>query len=62
MSEVKLDIQEISLDDPIPDINVNKEISLNASSSSDLKESNFGSGIELLMNEKVKNASKSPSS
>tara|TARA_A200000113_G_scaffold225792_1_gene248012 strand:+ start:3239 stop:4522 length:1284 start_codon:yes stop_codon:yes gene_type:complete len=62
MSEVKLDIQEISLDDPIPDVNVNKEISLNASSSSDLKESNFGSGIELLMNEKVKNASKSPSS
>lgn len=62
MSEVKIDIQEISLDDPIPDVNVNKEISLNASSSSDLKESNFGSGIELLMNEKVKNASKSPSS
>ena len=62
MSEVKLDIQEISLDEPIPDKSVNKEISLNASSSTDLKESNFGSGIELLMNEKVKNASKSPSS
>ena len=58
MEEVKLDIQEINLDDKI---NNNKEITLD--SSSDLKDANFGSGIELLMNEKVKNStSKSPSS
>tara|TARA_B100001142_G_scaffold326374_2_gene381792 strand:- start:2834 stop:4075 length:1242 start_codon:yes stop_codon:yes gene_type:complete len=60
MTELKLDIQEISLGDT-PSLSLDKEISL-GSSSTDLKESNFGSGIELLMNDKVKNASKSPSS
>ena len=62
MSEVNLDIQEINLDGDLN--NTNKEISLDTavSSSVDLKEANFGSGIELLMNEKVKNNSKSPSS
>ena len=61
MSEVNLDIQEINLDGDLN--NTSKEISLDtAASSVDLKEANFGSGIELLMNEKVKNNSKSPSS
>ena len=62
MSELNLDIQEINLDGDLN--NTSKEISLDtaASSSVDLKEANFGSGIELLMNEKVKNNSKSPSS
>ena len=61
MSEVNLDIQEINLDGDLN--NTSKEISLDtAASSVDLKEANFGSGIELLMNEKVKNSSKSPSS
>lgn len=60
MTEFKLDIQEISLGDT-PSLSLDKEISL-GSSSTDLKEANFGSGIELLMNDKVKNASKSPSS
>jgi hypothetical protein len=58
MTEFKLDIQEISLGDT-PSVPSDKEISLG---STDLKEANFGSGIELLMNDKVKNASKSPSS
>ena len=51
MSEVNLDIQEINLDGDLN--NTSKEISLDtAASSVDLKEANFGSGIELLMNEK----------
>jgi hypothetical protein len=58
MTDVNLDIQEISLDIPTE---TSKEISLD-NSTTDLKEANFGSGIELLMNEKVKNSSKSPSS
>ena len=58
MTDFKLDIQEISLGDT-PSVPSDKEISLG---STDLKEANFGSGIELLMNDKVKNASKSPSS
>ena len=58
MTDLNLDIQEISLDIPTE---TNKEISLD-NSTTDLKEANFGSGIELLMNEKVKNSSKSPSS
>ena len=60
MDETKLDIQEINLD--IDSTSANKEISLDSSKGGDLKEANFGSGIELLMNEKVKNSSKSPSS
>ena len=61
MSEVNLDIQEINLDGDT--LGTNKEISLNIDNANmDLKEANFGSGIELLMNEKVKNATKSPSS
>ena len=62
MSEVNLDIQEINLDGDLN--NTSKEISLDTASTSsvNLKEANFGSGIELLMNEKVKNNSKSPSS
>jgi hypothetical protein len=60
MTDFKLDIQEISLGDT-PNVSPDKEISL-GSSSTELKEANFGSGIELLMNDKVKNASKSPSS
>lgn len=59
MSEVHLDIQEINLDGNSIGT-TSKEISLD--SGGDLKESNFGSGIELLMNEKVKNASSKPSS
>lgn len=58
MTDLNLDIQEISLDIPTE---TSKEISLDTSTT-DLKEANFGSGIELLMNEKVKNSSKSPSS
>lgn len=58
MTDLNLDIQEISLDIPTE---TSKEISLD-NSTTDLKEANFGSGIELLMNEKVKNSSKSPSS
>ena len=63
MVEVNLDIQEINLDGD--SLDTKKEISLNIDNdigSVDLKEANFGSGIELLMNEKVKNATKSPSS
>ena len=60
MSEVHLDIQEINLDGNSVGPS-SKEISLDTGS--DLKEANFGSGIELLMNDKVKNStSKSPSS
>ena len=54
MTDLNLDIQEISLDIPTE---TSKEISLDTSTT-DLKEANFGSGIELLMNEKVKNSSK----
>jgi len=61
MTEVQLDIQEINLDGNTIDNN-SKEISLDSIGTTDLKEANFGSGIELLMNEKVKNSSKSPSS
>ena len=63
MAEVNLDIQEINLDGD--SLDTKKEISLNIDNdigSVDLKEANFGSGIELLMNDKVKNATKSPSS
>ena len=60
MTEVQLDIQEINLDGNTVDNS--KEISLDTVGTTDLKEANFGSGIELLMNEKVKNSSKSPSS
>ena len=59
MNEVHLDIQEINLDGNSLGT-TSKEISLD--SGGDLKEANFGSGIELLMNEKVKNASSKPSS
>ena len=59
MQEVNLDIQEINLDDA-GSSSSNKEISIDQSV--DLKEANFGSGIELLMNDKVKNQKKSPSS
>tara|TARA_R110002012_G_scaffold302716_2_gene504085 strand:+ start:528 stop:1787 length:1260 start_codon:yes stop_codon:yes gene_type:complete len=60
MSEVHLDIQEINLDGNSLGPS-SKEISLDTGS--DLKEANFGSGIELLMNDKMKNStSKSPSS
>ena len=53
--EVSLDIQEVNLDN----INLGtKEISIN---NDELNNSDFGSGIELLMNEKVKNNTKSPS-
>ena len=48
MTEVHLDIQEISLDGPSLQTESNKEISLGSSSSSELKEANFGSGIELI--------------
>ena len=62
MKEVKLDIQEINLNDG--SLSTNKEITIDSGSSAnvDLKEANFGSGIELLMNDKVKNSKKSPSS
>lgn len=60
MSEVNLDIQEINLD--TGSFDTKKEISLDTASSIDLKEANFGSGIELLMNDKVKNSTKSASS
>ena len=53
--EVSLDIQEVNLDN----INLGgetKEISIN---NDELNNSDFGNGIELLMNEKVKNNSKS---
>ena len=59
MQEVNLDIQDINLDDA-GSSSSNKEISIDQSV--DLKEANFGSGIELLMNDKVKNQKKSPSS
>ncbi len=59
MQEVNLDIQEINLDDA-GSSSSNKEISIDQSV--DLREANFGSGIELLMNDKVKNQKKSPSS
>ena len=59
MQEVNLDIQEINLDDA-GSSSTNKEISIDQSV--DLREANFGSGIELLMNDKVKNQKKSPSS
>lgn len=59
MQEVNLDIQEINLDDGGV-ASTNKEISIDQSM--DLKDANFGSGIELLMNDKVKNQKKSPSS
>lgn len=59
MQEVNLDIQEINLDDGGVAY-TNKEISIDQSM--DLKDANFGSGIELLMNDKVKNQKKSPSS
>jgi hypothetical protein len=58
MQEVNLDIQEINLDDG-GFASTNKEISIDQSM--DLKDANFGSGIELLMNDKVKNQKKSPS-
>ena len=54
MEEIKLD----SLDDI--DLGGGPEISLD--SNSELKTANFGNGIELLMNEKVKNSKKSDSS
>ena len=63
MKEVQLDIQEINLNDG--SLGSNKEITIDSGSSAnvDLKEANFGSGIELLMNDKVKNSTKkSPSS
>ena len=63
MQEVQLDIQEINLNDG--SLDTNKEITIDSGSSAnvDLKEANFGSGIELLMNDKVKNSTKkSPSS
>ena len=62
MKEVQLDIQEINLNDG--SLSTNKEITIDSGSSAnvDLKEANFGSGIELLMNDKVKNSKKSPSS
>lgn len=62
MQEVKLDIQEINLNDG--SLSTNKEITIDSGSSAnvDLKEANFGSGIELLMNDKIKNSKKSPSS
>ena len=63
MQEVNLDIQEIDLNDG--NLNTNKEISIDSGSHDtiDLKNANFGSGIELLMNDKVKNnTKKSPSS
>ncbi len=63
MQEVNLDIQEIDLNDG--NLNTNKEISIDSGSHDtiDLKNANFGSGIELLMNDKVKNSTKkSPSS
>lgn len=62
MKEVQLDIQEINLNDD--SLSTNKEITIDSGSSAnvDLKEANFGSGIELLMNDKVKNSKKSPSS
>ena len=49
--EISLDIQEVNLDN-IDDTTTKKEISIN---NDELNNSNFGSGIELLMNEKVKN-------
>ena len=54
MTEVSLDIQELNLDD-VTNNSTKKEINLNLND--DLKEANFGSGIELLMNDKVKNSS-----
>ena len=63
MAGISLDIQEINLDDN--NLGSSKEITIDSGSSHnvDLKEANFGSGIELLMNEKVKNnTKKSPSS
>lgn len=63
MAGISLDIQEINLDDS--NLGSSKEITIDSGSSHnvDLKEANFGSGIELLMNEKVKNnTKKSPSS
>jgi len=59
MQEVNLDIQEINLDDNSIH-NTNKEISID--NTVDLKEANFGSGIELLMNDKLKTPKKSQSS
>ena len=56
MTEVSLDIQELNLDD-VTNNSTKKEINL--SLNDDLKEANFGSGIELLMNDKVKNSSSS---
>ncbi len=49
--EISLDIQEVNLDN-IDNTTTKKEISIN---NDELNNSNFGSGIELLMNEKVKN-------
>ena len=54
MEEIKLD----SLEDI--DLGGGPEISLD--NNTDLKNADFGSGIELLMNEKVKNSKKSDSS
>jgi hypothetical protein len=62
MQEFNLDIQEIDLNNSTD--NVSKEISLdikNDNSDMELKTANFGSGIELLMNDKVKQSKKSPS-
>ncbi len=56
MTEISLDIQELNLDD-VTNSSSKKEINL--SLNDDLKEANFGSGIELLMNDKVKNNSSS---
>lgn len=58
MAEVTLDIHEVDLGDGVG--SSSKEVSLNLND--DLKASNFGSGIELLMNDKVKNSSGKSSS
>ena len=60
MTEVSLDIQEVDLGDVDIGSSSKKEVSLNLND--DLKASNFGSGIELLMNDKVKNSSGKSSS
>lgn len=55
--EVSLDIQEISLDLPKTDSNT-KEISIDKMND-DLADTNFGGGIELLMNDKMKSGQSS---
>ena len=63
MQEFNLDIQDIDLNNSTD--NVSKEISLDIKNDDnpdmELKTANFGSGIELLMNDKVKQTKKSPS-